>query len=50
VIRVRLARREGRKLHIEAELREDRPDAPVIATSHALFIAIESYEPTSDTM
>lgn len=50
VIRTHLARRDGRKLHLEAEMREDRPDAPVIATSHALFIAIENYEPASDTL
>jgi hypothetical protein len=31
-------------------MREDRPEAPVIATSHALFIAIENYEPASDTL
>ena len=41
VIRARLDRIEGRKLHLVAEMSEDRPDAPLIATSHALFIAIE---------
>lgn len=50
VIRAHLARRDGRKLHLEAEMREDRPDAPLIATSHALFIAIESFDPPSDTL
>lgn len=43
VIRARLDRIEGRKLHLVAEMSEDRPDAPLIATSHALFIAIETY-------
>ena len=43
VIRARLDRTEGRKLHLVAEMSEDRPDAPLIATSHALFIAIETY-------
>jgi len=50
VIRARLDRRDGRKLHLVSDLREDRPDAPLIATSHALFIAIESYDSTSDTL
>ena len=50
VIRAHLDRRDGRKLHLVAELREDRPDAPLIATSRALFIAIESYDPVSDTL
>ena len=50
VIRARLDRRDGRKLHLVAEMVEDRPDAPLIATSHALFIAIESYDPVSDTL
>ena len=43
VIRARLDRIEGRKLHLVAVMSEDRPDAPLIATSHALFIAIETY-------
>ena len=43
VIRARLDRIEGRKLHLVAEMSEDRSDAPLIATSHALFIAIETY-------
>lgn len=43
VVRARLDRTEGRKLHLVAEMSEDRPDAPLIATSHALFIAIETY-------
>ncbi|MBM3827774.1 MAG: PaaI family thioesterase [Actinobacteria bacterium] len=50
VIRARMDRRDGRKLHLVADLREDRPDAPLIATSHALFVAIESYDSTSDTL
>ncbi|MFM8380968.1 MAG: PaaI family thioesterase [Actinomycetota bacterium] len=43
VITAWLDRREGRKLFLEAELRLDRPDGPVLATSSALFIAIERY-------
>lgn len=38
VIEAWLSRREGRKLYMEAELREHRPDAPLIATATALFI------------
>jgi hypothetical protein len=37
-------------LHLVAEMSEDSPDAPIIATAHALFIAIESYDPVSDTL
>lgn len=38
-----LDRREGRKLFLEAELRQNGPDGPVLATSSALFIAIDRY-------
>lgn len=38
-----LDRREGRKLFLEAELRHNGPDGPVLATSSALFIAIDRY-------
>ena len=34
-----LTKRDGRKLFIEGELRENRPDAPLIASAAALFIA-----------
>lgn len=50
LIRARLDRREGRKLHLVAEMSEDRPDAPLIATAHALFIAIETFDTVSDTL
>ena len=43
VIHAWLGQRDGRKIFLEAELREDRPDASVIATSSALFIAINAY-------
>lgn len=43
VLEAWLDRREGRKLFIDAELRENLPDAPVIASASAVFIAIESY-------
>jgi hypothetical protein len=43
VIYAWLGQRDGRKIFLEAELREDRPDASVIATSSALFIAINAY-------
>lgn len=38
-----LDRREGRKLFLEADLRQNVPDSPVLATASALFIAIEKY-------
>lgn len=38
-----LDRREGRKLFLEAELRQNGPDGPLLATSSALFIAIDRY-------
>ena len=38
VIEAWLSRREGRKLFMEAEMREHRPDAPLIASATALFI------------
>jgi hypothetical protein len=50
LIRSRLDRRDGRKLHLVAEMSEDFPDAPIITTAQALFIAIESYDPISDTL
>jgi acyl-coenzyme A thioesterase PaaI-like protein len=43
VIHAWLGQRDGRKIFLEAELREDRPDASVIATASALFIAISAY-------
>jgi acyl-coenzyme A thioesterase PaaI-like protein len=43
VIHAWLGQRDGRKIFLEAELREDRPDASVIATASALFIAINAY-------
>ena len=43
VIYAWLGQRDGRKIFLEAELREDRPDASVIATASALFIAISAY-------
>lgn len=43
VLRAWLDRREGRKLFIDAELRENTPGAPVLASASALFIAIENY-------
>lgn len=43
VITAWLDRREGRKLFLEAELHQHGPDGPVLATSSALFIAIERY-------
>lgn len=38
-----LDRREGRKLFLEAELREKTPESPLLATASALFIAIDRY-------
>lgn len=43
VIHAWLGRRDGRKIFLEAELREDHPDALIIATASALFIAISAY-------
>jgi acyl-coenzyme A thioesterase PaaI-like protein len=43
VILAWLGKRDGRKIFLEAELREDRPDASIIATASALFIAINAY-------
>lgn len=34
-----LTRRDGRKLFIEGEMRENRPDAPLIASATAVFVA-----------
>lgn len=42
VIRSWLAKRDGRKLFLEAEMSEQHDNAPVIATASALFIAIET--------
>jgi acyl-coenzyme A thioesterase PaaI-like protein len=43
VIKSWLGKREGRKLWLEAELREDFVGAPIIATATGLFISIEAY-------
>jgi acyl-coenzyme A thioesterase PaaI-like protein len=43
VIHAWLGKQDGRKIFLEAELREDHPDASVIATASALFIAINAY-------
>ena len=43
VIHAWLGQRDGRKIYLEAEMREDRPDASIIATASALFIAINAY-------
>jgi acyl-coenzyme A thioesterase PaaI-like protein len=43
VIHAWLGQRDGRKIYLEAELREDRPDASIIATASALFIAINAH-------
>ena len=50
VITAWLERREGRKLFIESELREDRPDADLIATASAIFIEIDRHPGISDTL
>lgn len=42
--------REGRKLYIESELREDRPDAPLIATCSAIFIEMTDHPGLSGTI
>ncbi len=43
VLHAWLDRREGRKLFIDASLRENVVDAPILASASAIFIAIESY-------
>ena len=43
VLQAWLDRREGRKLFIDAELKENVPEAPTLASASAVFIAIESY-------
>lgn len=50
VITAWMDRRDGRKCFIESELREDRPDAPLIATCSALFIQVERHPGASDTL
>ena len=45
-----LDRRERRKLFIESELREDRPDAPLIATCSAIFIEMTDHPGMSGTI
>jgi hypothetical protein len=43
VIAARLERKEGRKLFVESELREDRPDSPLIATCSAIFVEMSGH-------
>ena len=43
VIHAWLGKRDGRNIFLDAELREDRPDASIIATASALFISINAY-------
>lgn len=50
VISAWLDRREGRKLFIESELREDRPDSPRIATCSAIFIEMTNHPGLSGTI
>jgi acyl-coenzyme A thioesterase PaaI-like protein len=50
VITAWLDRRERRKLFIESELREDRPDAPLIATCSAIFIEMADHPGMSGTI
>ncbi len=50
VITAWLDRREGRKMFIESDLREDRADAPVIASASAIFIEIDRHPGISDTL
>lgn len=50
VITAWLDRRDGRKLFIESELREDRDDAPLIAVGSAIFIEIDRHPGISDTL
>jgi acyl-coenzyme A thioesterase PaaI-like protein len=50
VITAWLDRRERRKLFIESELREDRPDASLIATCSAIFIEMTDHPGMSGTI
>lgn len=50
VITAWLERREGRKLFIESELREDRPDAELIATCSAIFVEMTNHPGLSATI
>lgn len=50
VITAWLERREGRKLFIESELREDHDDAPLIATCSAIFIEMVNHPGLSATI
>lgn len=50
VITAWLDRREGRKLFIESELREDRPDAELIATCSAIFVEMTNHPGLSGTI
>lgn len=50
VITAWLDRRERRKLFIESELREDRVDAPLIATCSAIFIEMTDHPGMSGTI
>jgi acyl-coenzyme A thioesterase PaaI-like protein len=50
VITAWLDRRERRKLFIESELREDRPEAPLIATCSAIFIEMADHPGMSGTI
>ena len=43
VIHAWLGKRDGRKIYLEADLREVGTDRPVIATASALFIAIDTH-------
>lgn len=43
VIRAHLDRQEGRKLFVESEMREDRAEAPLIATCSAIFIEMSGH-------
>ena len=50
VITAWLDRREGRKLFIESELREDAPDADLIATCSAIFVEMTNHPGLSATI
>lgn len=50
VITAWMDRREGRKLFIESELREDRGDAPRIATCSAIFVEMTNHPGLSGTI
>jgi acyl-coenzyme A thioesterase PaaI-like protein len=50
VITAWLDRRERRKLFIESELREDRSDAPLIATCSAIFVEMTDHPGMSGTI